>query len=125
MVAAVPRQDHSGEAKKGALGDSHSRSAPPRSASQPEDTGGRMPVVTRRPKPRPVPEGNPADVSPAPAVTPPTPKPTTAPELPKPPKPPETPKPPEAPKLPEPPKLPKPKPPKPPEPPKEPKAPKA
>jgi hypothetical protein len=120
MVGAAAQEDRSGRAKEGASGGSHSRSGlPPGSGSRPEDTGGRTPAVTPRPKPPQASEGDPAPVIPPkppnePSVAPP--KPPKEPSL-APPKPPKAPKPPKPPKKPS---VDPPKPPKPPKPPQEP-----
>jgi hypothetical protein len=120
MAGAAAQKDRSRWAKEGAPGDSHSGSRiPPRSGSQPEDTGGRAPVITPRPKPPQAPGGDPAGAPQTPSVGPPTP--------PKPPKPPQappepTPAPPVTP--PEPTPAPPVTPPEPPKPPKSPKPPK-
>jgi hypothetical protein len=97
--------------------DGHSAfGVPPRSGSQPEDTGAGTRVVTRRPKPPQAPEDYPAGAPQAPAVTPPkpleppTPPGTPAVTQPKPPKATE-PKPPKE-TEPKPPKVTEPKPPK-------------
>jgi hypothetical protein len=105
MVGAAAVEGRSGRAKqKPPAGHSGSR-IPPRSGNQPVDTGGRMPLVTPRPKPPRAPHGDPANTPPAPSVTPPeSPKPAQEPSTP-------PPKPPEEPVV---------EPPKPPKPPKEP-----
>jgi hypothetical protein len=73
-VGAEPQWDRSGRATKGAPGESHYRSGvPTRSGGQPEDTGGRTPVVTPRPKPPQGPGGDPAEAPQAPSGAPPKP----------------------------------------------------
>jgi hypothetical protein len=122
MVGPAVQDGHGGLAKgsknkRAGPGEGHSAfGVPPRSGSQPEDTGGGTRVVTLRPKPPPAPGGDPDEAPQAPAVTPPEPPKTpevTQPKLPKPPK--ETePKPPKGtePKPPESPSVTEPKPPK-------------
>jgi hypothetical protein len=71
LVAAAAKQDRSGRAKKGDPRNRHSRSGiPRRSGSQPEDTGGRTPVVTPRPKPPQAPGREPAVAPQAPGSDP-------------------------------------------------------
>jgi hypothetical protein len=73
-VGAVAHRDRNGRARKGAPGDSQfSSGVPTRSGSQPEDTGGRTPAVTPRPKPPRAPEGDPAEAPQAPSGAPPKP----------------------------------------------------
>jgi hypothetical protein len=68
MVGAAAHRDRNGRAVKGAHGKTHYNSGvPTRSGSQPEDSGGRTPVVTHRPKP---PQGDPAEAPQAPSGAP-------------------------------------------------------
>jgi hypothetical protein len=78
LVGAAAQQDRAGRAKKGAPGKRHSTSGiPRRSGSQPEDTAGRTPVVTPRPKAPQAPGGQPGVAPQAPGS-----EPTEAPQAP-------------------------------------------
>ena len=115
ILGPAPQQDRSGRAKEDRPGRSHSGAGiPPRSGSQLEDTGGKGPAATPRPKAPQAPQGDPAEAPQAPSVT--SPEPTKAPSVspPKPPEPPKPVKPPEEPSV---------SPPKPVKPPKEPSVP--
>jgi hypothetical protein len=71
MVGAAAHRDRNGRVVKGAHGKTHYNSGvPTRSGSQPEDSGGRTPVVTHRPKPPQAPEGDPAEAPQAPSGAP-------------------------------------------------------
>ncbi len=129
IVGPAAQENRGGRAKEEPPGGRHSGSGiPPRSGSQLEDTGGKTPVATPRPKPPQAPEGDPAEAPQAQSVTPPKPPKEPSVTPPKPPKEPSVspPKPPKEPSVspPKPPKEPSVSPPKPPKPLKPPKPPK-